>query len=148
MNSKAHFVSKTCFAAGLIEVTRLVTAIYDTALRPAGITVTQFNLLAAISILRPDTISGLATAVGLERSTASRNLSVLTRNGWIERVARGEAGSPDTFQLSPKGIAVFEAAYPLWADAQEEITHQLGESGAVSYRTMVNQVRAALAGAA
>ncbi|QKG70633.1 MarR family winged helix-turn-helix transcriptional regulator [Erythrobacter mangrovi] len=144
LNAKARFVSDNCFAASLIEAARQVTAIYDTALRPAGINVTQFNMLAAITLLQPETISALAAAIGMERSTASRNLAVLKRNGWIERREANGGPRSGAISLSPGGRAVFELAFPLWSEAQEHLAQQLGTDQTAAYRDVLKQVRATL----
>src|SRR6516225_1728379 len=48
--------------------------VYDDVLRPLGLRVTQFNLLAVLTQTGPIAITALADLMGMERSALARNL--------------------------------------------------------------------------
>lgn len=114
----------TCF--NLRKAARLVTSVYDAALKPTGLKVTQMTLLTAIRVLEPVTINKLAKAVVMDRTTLSRNVSLLNKKGMIE-IEPGDDLRTRKLSLTELGHAVLPAAYPLWQKAQDEMTVRLGE---------------------
>jgi DNA-binding MarR family transcriptional regulator len=62
----------------------------------------------------------------MDRTTLSRNLKPLVRNGLLE-VRSGEDGRTRLVRLTPAGEQALEEAYPLWQQAQQETVSALGE---------------------
>ena len=56
---------------------------YDDALRPMGLRITQFNILAVLAQTGPIAITALAEVLGLERSALARNLKPVTRKRFV-----------------------------------------------------------------
>ncbi len=83
----AHCTSCACF--NLRKVTRAVTQLYDELLRPAGLRVTQFSLLVAVRMAGPVGVTRLVELTVMDRTTLTRNLELLQKQGLIE-VASGE----------------------------------------------------------
>ena len=120
-------MGKSCTCFNLRKATRRVTSFYDAALKPCGLKVTQMTLLTAIRVLEPVTIKRLAKAIVMDRTTLSRNVSLLNKKGMIDI----EAGDDlRTRRLSPteQGHTALVAAFPLWQKAQVEIIRELGEA--------------------
>ena len=69
----------TCFK--LRRLTRRVTAVYDRALAAAGIRVTQYSVLGHVRRLKGASISELADALDMDRTTLTRNLKPLLDSG-------------------------------------------------------------------
>ena len=90
-----------------------LTAFYDEALAPAGLRVTQFSLMRAVMRLERPTISGLAEATGLDRSTLGRNLRVLQRQGLL-RLGPGKDERTRVVAMTDAGRMVMDAATPHW----------------------------------
>ncbi|MEE8273100.1 MAG: MarR family transcriptional regulator, partial [Alphaproteobacteria bacterium] len=65
----------TCF--NLRKAARAVTQLYDAALGPSGLRATQFSLIAALGVRGAPTISQLAKAMVMDRTTLTRNLKPL-----------------------------------------------------------------------
>ena len=62
----------------------------------------------------------MAQALGLDKTTLSRNLSVLARRGWVERQAvtdQRERG----FRLTPAGRGLLKTTRPTWKRAQARL---------------------------
>lgn len=65
-------------------VHRLVTRVFEQALRPTGLTLPQLELLSTLTIVsRPIKPNELAEFTAVERSTTSRNLAVPQAKGWV-----------------------------------------------------------------
>jgi hypothetical protein len=79
-------ISKTCIAVRLRLLNRVVTNLYDDALRPLGLRVSQLNLLvvtAKLGLARPARVCEI---LQLDASTLSRNVKPLQAHGWLEVV--------------------------------------------------------------
>jgi DNA-binding MarR family transcriptional regulator len=123
--SDLEAIGKACFALHARMTARLLSRIYDAALRPAGLKLPQFGILGAIGHGSATTETALAERLGLERTTLVRNLKTLTDKGWIEPIPGDRRGL--RHRLTPEGEAALEAAVPLWSKAQERIEARLGE---------------------
>jgi len=122
----AKTISRTCLATQARRASRALTRRYDRALTPFDLRITQFSVLIAASLVRDDrSIQDVADALGLERSTLSRNLAPLVRRGLItlgpERKHRARA-----IRLTEAGAALLEEAKASWAAVQKETETLLG----------------------
>ena len=66
-----------------------MTAFYDEAMAPAGVTIAQFSLLRRIERGAPLSLSDLAEMAELDRSTVGRNVKVLQRMALVD-IAAGD----------------------------------------------------------
>jgi len=119
-------VARACACANLRKAARAVTQVFDDALAPSGLKVTQFTLLVTSRLMRESTINDLAERMVIDRTTLSRNLKPLVRSGLLE-VRRGEDGRTRLVRITPAGEHALEVAYPLWQQAQLETVGVLGE---------------------
>ena len=121
-------IAETCIAVRLRLVNRVVTTIYDDALRPLGLKVSQLNILivtAKLGLARPAQVCDI---LQLEASTLSRNVKPLQANGWLEVVPHADARA-QPFRLTPRGQRLIEKAVPAWEAAQRQATALLGDKG-------------------
>lgn len=114
-----------CICANLRLASRKVTQIYDRALRPAGITAAQFNIIATLKHCPDLPVSPLAAALGVDRTTLTRNLRPLMRRGLIESGSETDTRIRTT-RLSERGQRKFDDSYPLWQAAQQSLAGQIG----------------------
>jgi DNA-binding MarR family transcriptional regulator len=114
-----------CVCINLRRMSRMVSQIYDDALAPAGLKITQFCLLRAIARLGPVGVSALAEDQELDRTTLTRNLSLLERDGLIEQ-SPGADKRTSLAQLTRVGNAAIARALPHWERVQEELRRSLG----------------------
>ena len=98
---------------------------YDEALAGFGVNVAQFSLLRHLQRLDRPSITTLAEAMGLERSTLGRNLRVLEADGLVA-LADGDDQRNRVVLLTEPGKALLQAAYPAWEQAQELLVERLG----------------------
>ena len=106
----------------------MLTRLYDDAIRPSGLRVSQLTVLVAIVKFGEAgaKIGRLADVLAMERTTLTRNIGPLESAGLI-RVAR----DPDDARarillLTRAGERAIEAAFPLWEAAQRQVRSAVG----------------------
>src|SRR6476620_741773 len=100
--SSIDTISRTCIAVRLRLLNRVVTSLYDDALRPLGLKVSQLNILvmtARLGLARPAQVCEM---LQLDASTLSRNVKPMRAHGWIEVVSDEDARA-QPFRLTPRG---------------------------------------------
>lgn len=115
-----------CTCANLRKATRVVTQLFDAALKPVGLTPSQFTLLAALDKRGPIAQSALADALVMERTTLIRNLRPLVARGLVATETGGGRGVK-TLSLTGAGATALGDALPRWRAAQARIVDALGE---------------------
>ncbi len=115
-----------CLCTKLRRAARSVSRLYDDALRDIGLSVAQYSLLSHLQRLDQPSISELAVAMGLDRSTLGRNLKLLQAEGLIV-LGGGEDQRSRLVQISPGGRERIAQAQVAWKDAQAQLASRLGE---------------------
>lgn len=118
-------VSHDCIASRARLLNRVVSRIYDQALKSSGIKVSQFGLLGAIELFGPIQPGKLGELLELEKSTVSRNVRLMADRNWI-RVKETEDGREQFLELTQLGRTLFVAAAPAWQAAQKEVMKLFG----------------------
>lgn len=116
----------SCLCTQLRRASRGVTRLYDDALAAVGLGAAQFSLLRHVQRLGQPSISVLAEAMGLDRSTLGRNLRVLEEQGLLQ-LGEGRDLRAREVRLTEAGLQRIDQALPLWEQAQYEMTAHLGE---------------------
>lgn len=114
-----------CTNFALRKASRAVTQMYDQALAPSGLKVTQLPILALTGRHGPIPIARLADELVMDRTTLSRNLKPLERQGWLT-VTAGADQRERLVTLTEAGQAALDTALPLWRAAQKKIHDALG----------------------
>ena len=114
-----------CLCINLRRAARGVSRHYDGALDGFGINVAQYSLLCNLQRLDQPSISTLAEAMGLDRSTLGRNLRVLEGDGLVTLV-EGEDMRNRIVLLTEAGAERLMAALPAWEAAQQRLIDRLG----------------------
>src|SRR5499433_567214 len=133
-------VVESCVCHKVRMAARAVTRAYDAALRPVGLRATQFAVLVAVATEGALSITALAESMGMDRSTLTRNVRPLAKDGLLT-VGREGWHRSRTIEITERGRARVREALPLWERAQAALKRQLGEP----QWTGVNQSLAALA---
>jgi len=105
---------------------RAVTRLYDEKLRDSGLRATQVSVLVAIAVDEVMSIAALAKFMGMDRSTLTRNLRPLERDGLVKLGSEGWRRSR-TVEITKKGRSRLKDALPLWEKAQEALRRKLGD---------------------
>ena len=119
-------LASQCLCTNLRRAARGVSRHYDGALDGFGINVAQYSLLCNLQRLDQPSISSLADAMGLDRSTLGRNLRVLEGEGLVA-LAEGQDLRNRIVLLTEQGRARLQAAEPAWEQAQSGLIETLGE---------------------
>jgi len=115
-----------CACAGLRRAARAVTRLYDEALRPSGLRVTQFSLMQVLGRARGALTQGtLGELLALDSTTLSRTLRPLERRGWI-RTVPGADRRERRLALTSAGRRQLERARPHWERTQARLRKQVG----------------------
>lgn len=118
-------ISRLCTVFNLRKASRAMTRMYDEDIASSGLRANQFTMLVALCRAAPAKISRLAEVLGADRSTLTRNLAPLERDGLIASTA-GRDRRARVFTITQKGSAVLEKAIPLWEQAQRRAVEGLG----------------------
>src|SRR3989441_13202554 len=133
-----------CVCNTLRMVTRAVTQIYDDVLRPSGLRVTQFSILATIARIGEANLRQLQHALAIDQTTLTRSLNLLERDGVIARASHPD-GRIKAMRLTSKGRRALDVARPLWARAQGKVLRELGtKAWADAQRRLAHLLRVAL----
>jgi DNA-binding MarR family transcriptional regulator len=114
-----------CLCSNARRAALALTSLYDEALAPHGLKVTQFAVLHAVKRRTAPNLSAVADATGLDRSTLGRNLRVLEELGVVS-LSAGEDGRDRVIALTPNGEQVLRAATKAWLRLQERLSAALG----------------------
>ena len=134
---------KRCSCFLLRKLTRRVTQVYDHALAPAGLTVTQYSLLANLARGEGSSVSALADRMGMERTTLVRSLKPLVAAGWA-RYGEQRPGKAAALALTAAGRARLRSAVPLWERAQDALEARVGVKSIATLHALVDQSLEAL----
>lgn len=133
-------IAGECIAVRLRMLNRVVTNIYDDALRPLDLKVSQMNILVAtakMEIARPAIV---CDRLLLDVSTLSRNVERMKARGWLE-VVEDEDGRAQPFRLTNEGKKLLRKAAPAWKQAQKQAKELLGEGVVELLNKAVNHLR-------
>src|SRR5436305_14517937 len=113
-------------AVRLRMLNRVITNLYDDALRPLEFKVSQMNILVAVAKMGTARPMEVCDYLHLDDSTLSRNVERMKARGWLE-VVPAEDGRSQPFQLTAQGRKLLEKAVPAWSEAQQQVTTILGD---------------------
>ncbi len=130
---------QNCACFNIRKSARVITKHYDDALHSLNLKPTQFTILAVLSGVDAITVTDLADYMILDRTTLTRNLRPLEKQGMIKTGA-GEDRRTRMISLSKKGLNKLEKAIPLWKQAQKEVTEYLGDNRFDKFLNELNYV--------
>ena len=121
----AENTTAACISTRVRQLSRIITRVYDDALRPLGITASQFTLLTQLAQQDGITAVEIGHSLDIEKSTLSRNLKRLLNDGHITMdPPAGRRGRG--LHLTPKGESVIQRGFPVWKDAQNRTIRVMG----------------------
>ncbi len=132
-------MAQECLAVRVRLLNRTLTAIYDEALRPLGMTTGQLNVMVVVAKRGPVSPAAVARRLNMEKSTVSRNIERMRAHGWLT-VSPSKSGRGQVLAIHAKGRKLLERALPLWKKAQKRAQALLGQRGSQSLRRAANAV--------
>ena len=133
-------IAQECLAVRMRLLNRVITNIYDDALRPLGVKTSQLNILVAAKLAGLARPAEICHVLQLDTSTLSRNVERMKARGWLETVPDEDARA-QPFRLTAKGKNLVERAKPAWEQAQRKTTELLGHDAIGIIRDAVTRIR-------
>ena len=140
LEAKTRQVAVGCSCGNLRRASRAVTQLYDGVLQASGLKATQFTLLVAAAELKSAPVSQMAEALVMDRTTLTRNLKPLVKDGLLT-VEPGEDRRSRWIRLTPKGRRALAEALPLWDRAQNRVIQGLGRA---RWQRLIGDLKAAV----
>jgi DNA-binding MarR family transcriptional regulator len=125
-----------CACFDLRKATRAVSRLYDDCLRPLGLNITQYSLLRVIESEPQISISTLGRHMVMDRTSVTRALVPLERDGLV----RSDAGSDKRTRmvfLTKKGAKLLAGARPRWDEAQKTFLDLIGDQRWTTMRSLL-----------
>ena len=115
-------------------------------MRPSGLQRSQFAILGKLQRQGPLKLTDLARALYMERTTLTRNLRPLQRQGLVSiEPAPGEARS-NQIKVTPLGLERYNAALVLWEKAQRRVLQTFGDENWRALETQLKTLRETVGG--
>lgn len=137
------WVPLPCVCANVRRLARVATRLYDDELRPVGLEVGQFALLATLRRSGEMSQRQLAVGLGMDTSSLTRTLALLSRQGWISKQTGADRRSR-VFRITAEGSEQFKRALPYWQRAQQAFSAVVGATRASQLSELVNSAAAEL----
>ena len=133
---------EVCACLAVRQAARHITQFYDHFLAPTGLRTTQFSILAKLRQLGPVTINELAAALVMDRTTLSRNILPLEREGLISiEPGRTDRRSKEV-QLTSAGTERLRASRKARKTAQARFAAAFGEDRVAGLHALLHAVTA------
>lgn len=129
-----------CNGAALRKATRRVSQLYDAALAPSGISVSQRSVLVHIQRAGSPTMTELAYAMVLDRSALAHNIKPLERDGYIVQRRSALDGRSKHIELTQLGSAKLAESNKLWRVAQNRFEAVYGVERAAALRVALAEI--------
>lgn len=116
-----------CMCFHIRKSARAITQLYEDALRPTDLRATQFTLLVASRVMGTATINDLAKGLVMDRTTLTRNLRPLQKQGFIRILPGKDDHREREVTLTLVGQEILSEALPLWETVQGTLIDALGQ---------------------
>lgn len=127
INKKDLAPCADCLCFNVRKASRIVTQIFDELMAGAGLRGTQFTIVVMIAAYESITMSKLAEALVMDRTTLTRNLKPLEKLGLIA-IVPGVDRRTRAVKLTPAGFKTLKQALPLWKQAQKQVSERFGKT--------------------
>lgn len=119
-------VRAMCACNQLRRATRGITQLYESALAPSNLKATQLPILVGLGSAGDLSVSTLADALALDRTTLTRNLRVLEDRGLIRTGESDDDARVRIVSLTLDGADVLAAALERWEAMQRVVEQRFG----------------------
>lgn len=129
-----------CNSSVTRKAARYLSAAYDRVLAPSGLRTTQFTILRKLALADRASISGLAEAIAMDRTTLAANLKPLERDGLLAIGPDPKDQRARTVTITETGLGKLNEAAPLWQTAQDRFEGAFGPRKAAALRAALSGV--------
>jgi len=129
----------SCASFNFRRTARAVTRLYDQAFESFGIRSTQFTILVGVAKSQPTSISALADLLVIDRTTMTRSLRLLKKEGLL-KVSERSTKRQRFITLTSKGERILAASLPAWRAAHERFVQTLGADYWTNFRSELKEL--------
>lgn len=129
----------SCASFNFRRTTRAVTRFYDQAFEPFGIRSTQFTILVGLAKTQPTSMGALADLLGIDRTTLTRSLRLLKKDGLLS-ISERSTKRQRFLTLTAKGTQMLARTLPAWRKAQDRFIEVVGPEYWANFRNELRKV--------
>ena len=135
---RARLRDLPCTCARLRRTARRMTQAYDQALRPSGLRLTQYSVIA--NVVRADglSVTDLANRLTMDRTTLTRNLRPLEKAGFV-RIEAGPDRRSRAVSVTAGGRRAYAKAVKLWQEAERRFRRNMGKEETADLARLLDQ---------
>ncbi|MGE0267850.1 MAG: MarR family winged helix-turn-helix transcriptional regulator [Candidatus Omnitrophota bacterium] len=115
-----------CICFNLRKAARAITQIYDHMFRGIGLTASQISILTSLRMIGSMSVSQLSQAMATDRTTITRNLKPLERDGLI-KIKVGDDKRSRLILLTDKGNDLCDQSFNIFREFQQKVSQKLGK---------------------
>jgi len=130
-----------CNCLAVRQAARQITQLYERYMAAAGLTASQYSILAKLARLGPLSINALAAEMVMDRTTTGRAIRPLVRDRLVA-VEPGSDARTKLVHLTPAGAKRFKTAVAQWRKAQQAFEEGFGSGEAAALRAALARVSA------
>lgn len=123
-----------CNSLALRQAARAASALYDRHLAQAGLSTSQFSILAALHVQPGVDMVTLADKMVMDRTSLVRAIQPLSRDGYLQQLPDPASPRKLLLSLTADGQAKYQEAHRYWSAAQAEFEAGVGVSEAAALR--------------
>jgi DNA-binding MarR family transcriptional regulator len=124
-----------CFCLASRQAARKITRLYDSYMQGSGVRATQFTILSQLMLRGEMPIGKLAGILGMERTTLTRNLTLLEQQKWIS-IKAGDDPRSRMIGITAQGRGMVRRGFPYWSKAQAQVGKMLGADGQAALKVL------------
>jgi DNA-binding MarR family transcriptional regulator len=138
-SAKPNLPALPCLCSSFRRTARALSQVYEEAMRPTGLRITQFTILQTLARTGEVKQGRLGEILVMDSTSLTRTLRIMLQQGWIAE-RRGEDQRERWLKLSKAGEAKLKFATASWEKVQARLQAKLGEAGWKNVMQWTNQV--------
>lgn len=138
--STLALVAGTCLCRRVQHASRAIGRRFDDAFRPIGLNNWQFTLLMALTAETPHSVNDIAAELGMDRTTATKNLRLLERRGLIEMRVDAQDRRVRRNVLTAEGRSLLAAALLRWRETNDAVAAGLAPDQLLALRRVLDSI--------
>jgi len=128
-----------CLYAHTRRASRALGQLYEGSLKESGLRGGQLPVLITLALAGPSTISQLGSYLVMDRTTLTRNLKPIQREGLVA-IKPGEDRRTRIVSLTNKGYRTLSRALPLWKKNHDQVIKKMGKKKSETLVTQLSSV--------
>ena len=133
-------IVQACRCTHVRRISRVITNIYDEALKGIGLKSTQFTLLVAIALSKASKLTDVANLLFMDLTTLTRSVQRLEKNNLVKLEFDESDRRNRLVSVTEIGQKKLIEAIPLWKQAQEEVAKVFGKDMIETFMDNLNQL--------